>query len=143
MAEKDCPFCKIIAHAAPAAIVCEDEETLAIMDLYPATTGHILVLPKRHIENIYAMPGELGARIMAVAVALARAIKRQLAPPGLNLIQANGANAGQTISHFHLHIVPRYSGDSVALRFGHSATPANLGELERLASLVRSALEGT
>jgi histidine triad (HIT) family protein len=140
LAEKDCPFCKIIAHAAPAAIVCEDEETLAFMDLYPATAGHMLVLPKRHIENIYAMPEELGARIMAMAVALAKAAKHQLSATGLNLVQSNGADAGQTISHFHLHIVPRYSGDPVALKFGHSATPANLDELERLASLLRSAL---
>lgn len=110
------------------------------MDAYPATPGHMLVLPKEHIEDIFGMPAELGARVMATAIFLATAVKRRLSPAGLNLVQANAAAAGQTIPHFHLHLVPRYVGDGVALQFGHDTTPADAAELERLASLIRSAL---
>jgi histidine triad (HIT) family protein len=121
-------------------IVFEDNEILAVMDLFPATPGHVLMIPKRHIENIYLMPAEIGAHIMEVSIAVARAIKQQLAPDGLNLIQANEAEAGQTIPHFHLHIVPRYKGDPVVLQFGHGTAPAKVDELKRVAFLVKSAL---
>ena len=139
--EKDCPFCRLVRHELNAVVVHEDDEILAIMDLYPATPGHILVLPKRHIENIYVMPADLGARIMATAIAVAKAIKQKVSPDGLNLIQSNELAAGQTIPHFHLHIVPRYNGDPVSLRFGHDSVPAKINDLEKEASLINSALD--
>lgn len=132
-----CSFCEIAAGEAPAAIVWQDESVLCILDLYPATRGHALVLPRRHIESIYAMPEELGASIMAAAVKVAKVIKQRLSPAGLNLVQSNEAAAGQTVAHFHLHIVPRYPGDAVTLKFGHGDVPADLRELERLAALLR------
>jgi len=135
-----CTFCKIGSHELPAVVVKEDEDVLAIMDLYPASTGHILVMPKLHVEDIYSLPPELGARIMVMAIAVARSIKETLSPMGLNLLQSNGVEAGQTIPHFHLHIVPRYQHDSVLLRFGHGNVPAQIDELERVASLIRSGL---
>jgi len=138
--EKNCPFCRLVRHELNAVVVHEDDEILAIMDLYPATPGHILVLPKRHIENIYVMPADLGARIMATAIAVAKAIKQKVSPDGLNLIQSNELAAGQTIPHFHLHIVPRYNGDPVSLRFGHDSVPAKINDLEKEASLINSAL---
>jgi len=138
--EKNCPFCRLVSHELNAVVVHEDDEILAIMDLYPATPGHILVLPKRHIENIYVMPADLGARIMATAIAAAKAIKQKFSPDGLNLIQSNELAAGQTIPHFHLHIVPRYNDDPVSLRFGHGAVPAEINDLEKAASLISSAL---
>jgi histidine triad (HIT) family protein len=137
---KGCPFCKMARHELPAVVIQEDNDILVIMDLYPATLGHILVLPKQHIENIYQMSPELGAHIMAAAITVAQAIKQKLSPDGLNLIQSNETVAGQTISHFHLHVVPRYSGDSVLLKFGHGSAPAKVDELERVAFLVKSAL---
>ncbi len=136
-----CPFCKIGRHELPAVVVEEEDDLLAIMDLYPAVTGHILVMPKLHIEDIYSMPPDLGARIMVMALAVAHAIKETLSPIGLNLLQSNGVEAGQTIPHFHLHIVPRYRHDSVFLRFGHGNVSAQIDELERTASLIRSALK--
>jgi len=138
--EKNCPFCKIVKHEVYAVVVCEDDEILAIMDLYPATHGHILVLPKQHIENIYSLREDLLSRIMVTASKIAKAIKQQLSPDGLNLIQSNETVAGQTIPHFHLHIMPRYSDDSVLLKFGHGSAPAKVDELERVAFLVKSAL---
>ena len=140
LVQKGCPFCKMIQHRSGAVVVHEDEEILAVMDRYPATPGHVLVLPKEHIENIYVMPAELGTRIMATAIAVAKAIKQKLSTDGLNLIQSNELAAGQTIPHFHLHIVPRYNGDPVSLRFGHDSVPAKINDLEKVASLINSAL---
>jgi len=121
-------------------VVLEDKDILVIMDLYPATPGHLLILPKKHIETIYEMPSELGARIMNTAMLMAKAIKEKLSPEGLNLIQSNEAAAGQTIPHFHLHIVPRYKGDPVLLQFGHGNVPEKINELESVASLLKSVL---
>lgn len=132
-----CPLCKIAKRELPAAIITENKDLLAIMDLYPATAGHILILPKEHIENIYSLPDEIGSKIMTMAISIARAITRQLKPAGLNLIQANGTAAGQTINHFHLHLVPRYEDDGVILKFGHSSIPGKTSELERIAAKIR------
>ena len=140
LAEDDCPFCKMIKHELTHVVVQEDNDILAIMDLYPATLGHILVLPKEHIETIYTMPVEIGARIMITAMVIAKVIKQKLSPDGLNLIQANETAAGQTVAHFHLHIVPRYKNDAIILCFGHGNMPEKVVELERIASLVRSGL---
>ena len=137
---RDCTFCKIAIHELPAVVVQEDNDLVIMMDLYPATPGHILILPKSHIEDIYSLPLELGARIMVTSIAVAKAVKRSLRPDGLNLIQANQTTAGQTIHHFHLHIVPRYVKDGVILNFGHGAKSAEKRELERIAMQVRSAL---
>ena len=137
---KECPFCKIARHELPAIVIQEESDILVIMDLYPATPGHILVLPKQHIENIYHMSADLGVHIMAAAITAAKAIKQQLSPDGLNLIQSNKLAAGQTVPHFHLHIVPRYKGDPVVLRFGHGSVPAKIEELEHTASMIRSGL---
>jgi histidine triad (HIT) family protein len=140
LAEDDCPFCRIGRHELDYVAVLEDGDILAVMDLYPATPGHVLVLPKKHIETIYDMPEDLGARIMTTAMLVAMGIKEKLSPDGLNLIQSNQAAAGQTIPHFHLHIVPRYASDPVILQFGHGSRPERVGELDRIASLIRSEL---
>ncbi len=138
--ENSCPLCKIAEGKLPAAIITEDKDVLAIMDLYPATAGHILVLPRKHIPNIYLMPDDVGTHIMTMAITVARAIIKQLQPAGLNLIQANGAAAGQTINHFHLHLVPRYEDDGVILKFGHGSVQGNTAELEQIASKIRNVL---
>jgi len=113
--EKSCPFCKMVRHQIHAVVVYEDDEILAVMDLFPATPGHVLVLPKQHIENIYSLREDLASRIMMTATRIAKAIKQQLSPDGLNLIQSNKLAAGQAIPHFHLHVVPRYKDDQVVL----------------------------
>jgi histidine triad (HIT) family protein len=140
LAEEDCFFCRMGRHEMDHVAVFEDREVLAIMDMFPATPGHVLVLPKKHIETLFEMPADLGARIMTTAILVAKVIKKKLFPVGLNLIQSNEAAAGQTVPHFHLHIVPRYEGDPVMLQFGHGITPERVGELERIASQVKSGL---
>jgi histidine triad (HIT) family protein len=136
----DCPFCKMGKHELNHVPVLEEKEVLAIMDLYPAAPGHVLVLPKKHIETLYEISADLGARIMTATIMLAKVIREKLSPDGLNLIQANGITAGQTVAHFHLHIVPRYQGDPVMLQFGHGSTPERVAELERIAFLLKSGL---
>ena len=136
----NCPFCKMVRHELSPVVVQEDNDILAVMDLYPAAPGHILVLPKEHFETIYTMPVEIGARIMTNAISIAKVLKQRLSPDGLNLIQSNEVMAGQTVSHFHLHIVPRYKNDAIMLFFGHGTIPEKVVELERIASLLRSGL---
>jgi histidine triad (HIT) family protein len=136
--EKDCPFCKMGKHELDYVAVLEDKDILVVMDLYPATPGHVLVLPKRHIETLYEMPPDLGGHVMTTAIVVAKAIKERLSPDGLNLIQSNEVAAGQTVPHFHLHIVPRYQGDPILVQFGHGDIPDRVAELERIASLVKS-----
>jgi len=137
---KDCPFCKIAKDRSDSVVVLEDDDILVIMDRYPATPGHMLVLPKKHIETIYEMPADLGAHIMSTAVLMAKAVKKKLSPDGLNLIQSNEAAAGQTVPHFHLHIVPRYEGDPVRFHFGHGKAPGDIDELRRIASSLKNGL---
>jgi len=120
----NCPFCRMGWHQLDYVPVIEDGEVMVIMDLYPATPGHVLVLPKNHIETLYELPADLGARIMNTAIAVARAIKEKLSPDGINLIQANEAAAGQTIPHIHFHLVPRNRDDQIILRF----SPEKAGE---------------
>jgi histidine triad (HIT) family protein len=139
-APNDCPLCQIVNRMLPAAIISENEDVIAIMDLYPATPGHVLLLPKQHIENVYTMPPEIGSQIMTMAITVARGIQQQLRPAGLNFIQANGAVAGQTINHFHLHLVPRYENDNVLLKFGHGSTPTEINQLENIATNIRQGL---
>ncbi|MEA3459078.1 MAG: HIT family protein [Chloroflexota bacterium] len=111
----DCIFCAIAAGRAPAEVVFEDEETMAFMDIHPANPGHTLVVPKRHISNIYKLDEETAAAVMRTTVRVARAIRAALEPDGMNLLQANGRTAGQSVFHFHVHIVPRWHGDGLRL----------------------------
>ncbi len=135
-----CLFCSLAAHQTESVIVYDDEQAMAVMDLYPATKGHTMVFPKRHVADIYSMSDELGGRIMAVAIEVAKSIKLAMSPDGLNLVQANGSAAGQTNQHFHLHVIPRYHGDRVSLRFGRTALPERVENLRETAALIRAGL---
>ncbi|MGN0401593.1 MAG: HIT family protein [Acetatifactor sp.] len=107
----DCIFCKIANGEIPAKTLYEDELFRVILDLGPATKGHALILPKKHADNLYELPDELAAAAMKLAKKMALTMKEKLHCDGLNLVQNNGAVAGQTVSHFHLHVIPRYEGD--------------------------------
>lgn len=103
-----CIFCKIAAGELPGEIVYEDEHVIAFMDIMPVSKGHVLLIPKTHRENIYEMTSEESSHLFAVAPSIATAIQEAFEPKGLNLVQNNGAAAGQAVFHFHLHFVPRY-----------------------------------
>ena len=111
----DCVFCKIMAKQIPATVVHEDEDTLAFMDIGQVNPGHVLVALKKHAENIFALDEAQAAAVFRAAAKVARAIRGAFEPQGLSVYQANGAAAGQTVFHLHVHLVPRYEGDGMAL----------------------------
>ena len=115
MAEGHCVFCKIVRGELPSMKLFEDERTLCFMDINPATRGHCLAIPKAHRENIYDMSQGECADVMNTTKRVADAIRETLAPDGLNLLQANGLQAFQTVFHFHMHIIPRYTDDPIKL----------------------------
>lgn len=106
-----CIFCKIANGEIPSNTIYEDDKFRVILDNGPATKGHALVLPKEHYANLFEMPEDLLADAAVVAKKVATNIKDKLSCDGLNLVQNNGETAGQTVMHFHLHIIPRYEND--------------------------------
>ena len=115
MKKDDCIFCRIAAGEIPSATVYEDSICRVILDVNPANKGHALIIPKEHFDNIYSMDAETAAKIFTIATEVAKAQKAELNPDGLNILQNNGEAAGQTVFHFHMHLVPRYIKDNVTM----------------------------
>lgn len=111
MKKNDCIFCKIANGEIPSKTVYEDEMFRAILDLGPATKGHTLILPKEHADNLFELSEETAKAVLPVAKKIAAKLQANLKCDGLNLVQNNGEVAGQTVMHFHLHMIPRYEGD--------------------------------
>ena len=111
MKESTCIFCKIAAGEIPSKTIYEDENFRVILDISPATKGHALILPKEHYANLYELPDEMAGKVMLLAKRLAAHMTEALGCDGFNLMQNNGEVAGQTVFHFHLHLIPRYQGD--------------------------------
>ena len=111
----DCVFCRIVARQIPATVVHEDEHVLAFMDLGQVNPGHVLVACKAHADNIYGLDEAQAAAVFRTAARVARAIRDAFNPPGLSIYQANGRPAGQTVFHFHLHVLPRHEDDGMQL----------------------------
>lgn len=107
----NCIFCKIAAGEIPSKAIYEDDDFRVILDLGPATKGHALILPKVHAANLYELDDAVAAKVLVVAKKVALTMKEKLNCDGLNLVQNNGAVAGQTVNHFHLHLIPRYEND--------------------------------
>lgn len=124
MTENQCIFCKISRGEIPSATLYEDEDFRVILDLGPASKGHSLILPKAHYANIIEIPDELAAKAMVLAKKMAARMKEALPCDGVNIVQNNGACAGQTVFHFHMHLIPRREGDQV----GVSWNPGTLTE---------------
>lgn len=104
----NCIFCKIIAGEIPSVKIYEDEHVFAFMDIMPLSKGHTLLIPKTHREFVYDMTPEEAGNLFAVAPKIAKAINETFQPEGMNLLNNNGAKAGQSVFHFHLHFIPRY-----------------------------------
>lgn len=112
---EDCIFCKIANGEIPSATLYEDEEFRVILDVAPAAFGHALILPKAHYANLYELPDEMAAKAICLAKKVGGAMKEALGCDGLNVLQNNGEAAGQTVFHFHMHLIPRKDGDTVGL----------------------------
>ena len=111
MKKDDCIFCKIANGEIPSKTLYDDERFRVILDLGPATKGHALILPKDHFSNLFELPDETAGEVMKLARRMAVQMKEKLHADGFNLVQNNGECAGQTVMHFHLHLIPRYEGD--------------------------------
>lgn len=115
MGEADCIFCKIIAGELPSQMVHEDEQTVAFMDISPATRGHTLVVPRRHARDLLEIEEADLCAVATVGRRLARRMHERLGAAGVNLLNSQGAAAWQTVFHFHLHVIPRYQDDPLRL----------------------------
>lgn len=136
--ESDCIFCKIVAGQIPCYKLLEDEHTLAFMDINPVNPGHALSVAKGHWPTIDVIPPEILAAVAATAQRVSKAVIRELKPVGVNLLQANGAGAGQSVPHLHLHIMPRRAGDNVALNWDYK--PGDRAEIEAIWQRLKGAL---
>ena len=111
----DCVFCKIIAGQIPSTRVHEDEHTLAFMDIGQVNPGHVLVAVKKHAANLFELDEAQAAAVARASARIARAIKAAFDPEGMSVYQANGKAAGQTVFHYHVHLLPRHAGDGMEL----------------------------
>ncbi len=107
----DCIFCKLANGVIPTNSIYEDEDFNVILDMSPATRGHALILPKEHADNLYELNEQTAVKVMVLAKKLAKSMTEKLKCDGFNLVQNNGTAAGQTVFHFHMHLIPRYQTD--------------------------------
>ncbi len=132
--KENCIFCKIIRGEIPSNTLYEDEDFKVILDISPAEKGHAILLPKMHNENLFELEDEIAAKALVVAKKVALAMRDELGFDGMNLLQNNGEAAGQTVFHFHLHLIPRLQEDQVMMKW----TPGRYedGEAARLAEAI-------
>ena len=119
MKDENCIFCKIANGEIPSRTLYEDEDFRVIMDLAPATKGHSLILPKQHYKNLYEIADDTAAKVLPLAKKMANLMTEKLGCDGFNIIQNTNEVAGQTVFHFHMHLIPRYSQDNVKVTWEH------------------------
>ena len=133
MKDNNCIFCKIAAGEIPSKTIYEDDTFRVILDLGPATKGHALILPKNHYANLYELPEETAGDVMKLAKKMATIMTEKLGCQGFNLMQNNGETAGQTVFHFHMHLIPRYENDGQEINWKPgSPTQEELEEIKNL-----------
>jgi histidine triad (HIT) family protein len=135
----DCVFCKIIVGRLPSMKIDEDDSTLTFMDIHPLSSGHCLVVPKHHAATIFEADVRDLEAAMVTAKRVALAIQEALQPDGLNVLQANGAAAFQSVPHFHLHLIPRWANDGKG--FDWKEMPGNREVIMKMGERIRSALQ--
>lgn len=135
----DCIFCKIVAGEIPCMKVYEDDSVLGFMDIMPLSKGHVLVIPKEHLENIGETDPELYGHLASVICRISRAVQESFAPDGLNVQQLNGKAANQVVPHLHMHLVPRWHGDGITIS-EWEPVPGNMEEIAANAEEIKSRL---
>jgi histidine triad (HIT) family protein len=138
MTDPNCIFCKIVAGQIPCTKLYEDSETLAFMDINPVHDGHCLVIPKAHHASVFELPDAAFAASARTAIKVARAVNDALKPDGLNLLQANGPGAAQSVPHFHLHILPRRMNDGLSVNW--TPKPGDRARIAEVAQQIRARL---
>lgn len=119
MNDTNCIFCKIATGVIPSATVYEDDAFRVIMDIAPASKGHAIILPKSHAANVFELSEEDASKVFVIAKKVATAMKEEYGCEGINILQNNGEAAGQTVFHFHMHLIPRYQDDEVTIKWPH------------------------
>lgn len=133
----ECLFCRIVTGELPSTRVYEDERVVAIMDIFPATRGHTLVIPRAHAADLRDVAGEDLAAAAEAAQLLARRAFERLGADGVTVMQANAAAAWQTVFHYHVHVIPRYDGDPLVPPWTSDGEPADTDTLSEIAALYR------
>lgn len=140
--EASCIFCRIVRGEAPASVAYEDDRALAFMDIQPLSRGHLLVVPRLHAADLFALPDPLAAHLFVVTRRLALALRESHRPDGINVIQSNGRAAGQVVFHLHIHLIPRRlqaGGPPFAWR--RMDPPPSRAELQEDADRIRAAAD--
>jgi len=115
--DENCIFCKIVNNEIQAYKLYEDQDCIVILDKFPNNIGHSLIIPKRHVKNIFELDDNLAAKILKLANKISSAMQKSLKPDGIHLLQNNNKGANQTVNHFHMHVIPRYFGDTVEIKW--------------------------
>ncbi len=131
---ENCIFCKIISGEMGSATIYENEEFKVMLDRFPSRAGHVLILPKKHIENVFEMDPEMGGRLYKLAIQIASIMKKALGFTDMNILQNNGPIAGQTVNHFHVHLIPRYENDTVTIKW--VSTEPSDEEIEKIRKMI-------
>lgn len=139
MRDSNCIFCRIANGEIPSATIFEDSEFRVILDLNPASKGHALILPKEHYRDVCELEEVYAAKVLPLAAKIGQAMKGSLGCAGFNLVQNNGVEAGQTVFHFHMHIIPRYEGGSAMVTWEPGQMSSE--ELEQIAQSVQDAVK--
>ena len=133
-------FSKIIAREIPAHIVYEDELVIAFLDISQATKGHTLVVPKAEYSDIFDVPEDVLLHVMRIAQKVSKAISIAFQPEGMNILSNNGAVAGQTVFHFHLHLIPRYQREEIKISLKNNMSDLNTNDYKERARFIKAAL---
>ena len=136
---QDCIFCKIIKGEIPSFTVYEDDTFKVILDRFPAASGHALIIPKAHAADMFELPEETAAKLYPLAQKLGAKIKEAVGAEGMNVVQNNGEVAGQSVHHFHLHLIPRKAGDGIILNKS-SNMDTTIEELEEVFNKIKTIL---
>lgn len=134
MRDDNCIFCKLANGDIPTNTIYEDESYRAILDMSPATKGHALIIPKSHYRNIYDLPESKAGEVFTLAKRLVDKMKERLGADGFNIVQNNEETAGQTVFHFHMHLIPRYKNDGQCINWKPSES--NAQELKEIVDLM-------
>ena len=133
-----CIFCKIIKGEIPSSTIYEDENVKVILDIEPAAKGHAILLVKQHVANVFELDAELAGKVFSVVPKVAAAIKKELGCDGMNILQNNGVEAGQTVFHLHMHFIPRWKDDSINIKWNKLSYAD--GEAAALAEAIKANL---
>ncbi len=131
-----CIFCKIVENEIPSNKIYEDDNFIAILDISPVTKGHTLIIPKNHYENIFDLPKNIYTELGNVIVKLSNILKETLNFKGLNILNNNGPVSGQSVLHFHVHLIPRYDNDTFDFNFNSNLKLSN-DELNNLCNKIK------